>query len=473
MVENDLPTVLANEVGYGCVLFDGGQPGPGWACVAGDEPRRIDGIDALGTGCLWLTNVPYDVMAVDGVGSNPWLRHDGYLRLRVEQIFGEWGLQDEPPDVCSGWLADLFDRVMRYAGALLPDQDWSKRTLVEEMASAWIEPEMPEEPYGEAMSRALRESIQEWTRTPVRSPKGNITIKFWRPRMTHCQNVLAVPVPVGPWKLVAGNTLPPRGERMEWLTHDVTVPVLSNIVIQQDSVSDDLALLFAFGGGARDDQGYALRRSWCTHPELVALNNLQPVEVDVAFLGSGYQQIPPPKLDADALEKLLSPIGAASWSAGLVMENLWLAAARPAAIRTRSQNKRRRAVSYRGAWLRAHDRIICFTAAGQLFQRGWLVTGYGTGAIWVSVERENIGYLLHDAFAAGLVPSLQHIKDIPDIRSFTSGVDINRWGGAGETLIEALARYSARGENLVVLDGLLDVDEEDVPGVLEGMLVMD
>jgi len=466
----DLTPVIAAEVGYGCILFDGGQPGPGWCCVAGDEPRRIDGLASIGSGCLWLTNANYQTMMFgNGAGQNPWLRHDGYLRLRVDQILSEWGLTSAAPDEAAAWLADMFDRVMRYAGALLPDKDWSKRTLVEEMMSAWPEPEMPTGQYAASIRQALRESLQEWTCTPCRTPKDNITIKLWRPRNVHFRDMLTVPIPTGPWELAAGGDLPPREARMEWLVHEQTRPALTNILIQQDYASEDLAVLFAFGGGAKNDSGDAMRRSWCTHPELVALHNLSPVDVDAVFLGESYGTLPMPFVDESALQRLQSPIGALSWSAGIVLENLWMAATRPGIVR-RPDQTRRRAVSYRGAWLRAHDRLAMFIHASKMSKGGWLVTSYGTGAIWVSVDPGNIPAMLADAFRVGLLPSLQHIQSVPGIRGLSMELDPANWGGGEEGVIEAIARYGARGDEMSTLDGLPDYEDDEIPGVLENML---
>ena len=83
------------------VLFDDvKEPMDGFACIAGQNPTRISGINELSTDCIWWTNIPYQQFYNSTEAwRSPWLRHDKYLVVSPRDALLEWAIDPATADV--------------------------------------------------------------------------------------------------------------------------------------------------------------------------------------------------------------------------------------------------------------------------------------------------------------------------------------------------------------------------------------
>jgi len=464
--------LLRQDYKFGCVFFDNQSAEAGWSCVSGEEPKRIQSVDALGTEYIWLTNLEYDSMFEHSLNQNPWLKHSGYLRLKVDQIINEWGVATVAVDRNIRWFADLFNRIMRYAAFLHPECAWREPTIADSFANLWSLPEMPDGQLAPAMRQALRETLQEWTSVyGIRNVPGNVRLKLMRPRGSHYHDMMSCSIPAGPWlPMIDHDILPPRDERPFWLL-EKRKPVLCNLHIQQDYRTEHLST-FAFGAGRTD------RRNWSNEKEMEYLQRMtsQPLVIDTAFIGCDYHtlfsELNGAIVNLQGIETLTSSLGMLSWSAGLVLENLWVSATKiPSMVKKKKGDADGgRNVSFRCSWLRTADRLIMFEYARRMQDCGWDVAGYGVGSVHIVINPNHIRQAITDAFRIGLIPSMQCIQggdimDLPDV------LTPDQWGGETDVLLSSLAAIGARGESLSVLDGLIEYPAEYVGDLLQSLLV--
>jgi hypothetical protein len=364
----------------------------------------------------------------------------------------EWGAEDMAPAALAETLSGCFSRVMRLVDTALGGASFRAPSLVNELERLFPEPVMPPP----EIAPATRQALQEWTKTVTRTSRDNVYVVLRRSRLEHAFEILSTPVPQGQWRWVEDKDLPPPHERAKWVVESHN-PILARLTV--DRMPPDVADIFAFGSGARDDIGQPLRRSWAAQPELVVLSKYTQLDIDGAWIGSGYQNG-----QADfplALKPMLQqPTGFVSWSMGIFAENWWLAACR----RTSSLGRKRGAkkpdgVAFRAVWLRAADRARMFVLAKALHDRDWIVTSYGAGSLGVSVPADRLPYLLADAFALGLSPNISLTKAHGPFEKLPGQP---KWGGAPATATEASFRLAPRQEYLLALDGVpfLEPDEQ-------------
>jgi len=433
---------------FGVVLFDNGKPGPGWVSANGGESMRIAGIGDLDTGCLWLSNLGFDAFHESGQGWNGWLRHAGYLRIRLDRIEEEWGVVGIDDSVRVSYLAGLFSHVMTVSRAMGVHR-LRAASLAHEMADLLDPPEFPD---GKA-TEVTRDALQEWTRTPLRVAKETELVALSVPRLVHAAAMFRQPVPLGPWRHLTESRLPPPGKRLQWLM-ELDVPAVARVKIHGiDGVGDTLG----FGLGARDEMDRPIRREWVTSPELGVLSQFANVEVIGAWVGGGYGSM---QLGEHIEGALGSAAALSSWSVGLAAENLWVGATRRESRPPRGQTAR---ISWRASWLRAADRMQMFMLAELLSRKGWQVFSYGTGTVTVvAPAARDRQRLIRDALGLGL--------EVPMGFAMRTGkVDDATWGGEAKVGPVALLRAMGQRDVVYQLDELATAPVEEFSAVVGEM----
>lgn len=425
--------------GYGVALFDDDEADAAWAAINGGPAIRIDGVGGLDTSILWLTNLDFTAFHRAGLSWNGWVRHSGFLRVKIHQILEEWGLQREDAPTQATYLSGLFSHVMELAAqAGVPA--FTGPTLYHDCVPVHPPAEWPKND----AALATRHALQEWTRVAKRVDPAAKLITLHRPRSALATEMLSMQVPVGPWRYIDSRKLP-RVRRADWI-QGMGVPYF--VKIQLHGV-EDFGGLLAFGQGARDAENRPLRREWVSAHEFEMLRELAPdLDIDAVWMGTSVVDL---QVSEKVSDLLLSPAGHSSWSAGVVAENLWLAAT------VREQKPPRAAdprISWRAAWLRAVDRIRMFSLAQAMVARGWTVKSYGTGALEMVLPGagNDVRQMIADAMELGLEPPLSLTKAEP-----LRGV---RWGGSMAAAATAMLRAAGRRDVLLKLDVLPCMDEE-------------
>lgn len=415
---------------YGMVMFDDlNDPSEGWASNNGQPARRIKTIHELSTDTLWWTNLPYASMYRESTaGLNPWLRQDGFLVIKPQDVLAEWGYspKEVAPDWACEFISKVFSRIMQIAGKLLSQHKPNiplSRQFISTTLRQDLEPLLPEAvfPTGEAATILKRgQAYTEYSRTSTRTQKGTRQVALRIPRMSFALDLMTTPVPSGSFEFMPGKALGETVEDKVNMVRSLERPFLAEITIQ--SIDGDIAPIYGFGNSMdRTDQ--KIIRSWVTHPELVTMANFAKLDIRNGFIGSQYEMMNL-SLAAPLRDLLSDPLSHYSWSAGIIAETVWKAAGLGMSP-TKAKGippAERSDTSWRGAWLKGADKTASFIAASAMSEKGWPVVSYGSGTCRVAVLEEQVNDMVQDAITIGMLP---RFVDIPEnIRR-----NLVQWGG--------------------------------------------
>jgi hypothetical protein len=422
---------------FGCVLFDDEkEPGAAWAAVNGGEAKRIEGINELATDTIWWSNMTYEsFFRATEAWRNPWLRHDAYLVVKPKDVLQEWGYPPDltGPDFTASFASSVFASIMRMAYRLAKECEPRTRmdtlfvgtTLREDLRRLLPEAEYPK---GEAATiMKTGQAYAEFTRTTVRGIKGAKVFVLRRPRVSYAMEMLMTPIPKGPFEYLGRQDLRElcaknqSTDRVAWV-RGVERPCLVEVAVQQ--MEADIAPVYGFGNSTDKDK--RVPRSWVAHPEFLVMSAFSDLEVRSVWIGKEYTMLnkdwpePVARFLADKYTEF-------SWSAGVIAETLWRAAALGEERGRVNKNvpiDERAHTSWRGAWIKAADKTAMFLAARQLTEMGYSTVSYGLGWVSCLVLEDQVQDLIADALTLGLVPKL---ADVPE-GMFEQNQQIP-WGG--------------------------------------------
>lgn len=431
---------------FGVVLFDDEKdPRDAWAAVNGSPAKRIEGMNELATDTLWWSNLSYaSFFQTTEAWRNPWLRHDAYLVAKPVDVLQEWGMDPAttPPDYTATFCSTVFGRLMMMAHRLVGEADprarppglFTGNTLREDLRRLLPPAEFPR---GEA-AREIRsgQAFAEFTRTTVRGAKGSRLFLLRRPRVSYAFEMLTTPVPKGPYEHLTRAALRAlTQDRVSWV-RDSGRPCMAEISVQQ--MEADIAQVYGFGNSTDKDK--RLPRSWVAHPEFLAMSSFSEMEVRSAWVGKEYGLINA-ELPEPVKAFLSDKYTELSWSAGVIAETLWRAAAlgeeRGRGPKVAPEDRAH--TSWRGLWLKSADKAAMFLSAMKLTEMGHSVVSYGLGWIRCLATEDQVPDLVRDALTVGLVPNL---ADVPE-GLFDAGRPIP-WGGDRRSMM--LAQFTMTRE---------------------------
>lgn len=444
---------------FGVVLFDSPEdPGPGWYSIGGAKapPARMSGPHELSTGVIWWTNVTYEhfFRGATEIWRNPWLRHDKYLVVGPADVLKEWGHDPKiaGADFVAKFVAEAFSRIMHIAYNLVRQTDpklrmdlfFEGKTLRDDLRRLIPDAEYPK---GEAaMMMRSGQAYEEFTTASVKMPKGAKFIRLRKPRVTYCWELLQTPFPLGPWEYLSRADMRSNlEERLQFVLKSKT-PIMAEITLAQ--MQQEVAPIYGFGQST--DRNKNVQRTWVAHPELAMLSRFAKIEVRNCWQGREYAPLMVEMPEA-VKEFLTGKITDVSWSAGIVAETLWRAAALPqekGKAGTRDSGERPH-TSWRGAWIKAADKSSMFLEAMRLAELGYAVSSYGLGWVFCGVAEEDVCNLIKDAASLGLLPS---IVDVPD--GMVPRDRMLQWGGDIKSALVAQGTHSKKKNFLWNLDKL-------------------
>lgn len=361
-------------------------PSEGWASVDGAPARRINSITELESNVKWLTNLEFVDFYANQLGKNPNFFYSAFLRTELKSIADDIGagVEQLSADKAVQVLSTVFSNVMNLAvGRLQINLEAPNAKTLQEFISARTinKNKIPDE-----VNAVLKHAYQCWTQCITRYNREWKSATLRKPRYQHAIDVLSTPVPSeNRWVYINNDRMPAAGpHRIDWcVAHEQ--PVLANVVVSPRRT--DLAGVISYNSGA------AVERAWLSQPELLWVSLFCDVEVIGAFLcEAGFEH----QKEIDSFPAL-GDFSHASFSLGLLAENLWVALASPRTTLTNQKYFTPRAV-----WYRSIDRIEMFKSAAAMHRAGFQVIGYGVGSVLVNYPVGAAKDLIDTATGIGL-----------------------------------------------------------------------
>lgn len=460
---------------FGVALFaDEQDPKEAWAAVNGSQAKKIQHVGELSTDTIWWTNLSYEAFfRKTQLGRNPYLRHDAYLVCKPADVLREWGYDPDVSrtgsDFQASFISTVFSRIMRIAFRLVKDVEpnakmdhvFTGNTLREDLRRLLPPAEYPK---GEA-AQILKtgQAWQEFTRTTARPIRGAKLVMLRRPRLPYAIQMMQTPVPKGPFEFLGRSDLRQlTSDRTNWMCNS-SDPCLAEIAIM--TIDADIGAVFGFGNSTDKDRRIA--RSWVAHPEALALAEVADIDVKNVYVGKGGYGLMTNEMHEGVRRFLSDRYAENSWSAGVIAETLWRAAAL-GEEKTRSGStppEERPHTSWRGAWIKANDKACMFGLAMRLTRMGYSISSYGFGWLTCMCPEESIPELMRDALSLGMLPKL---VDVPE--SLYSTKDPIPWDGDKKSMGWAQMLMSRQNGLLWDLDQLPLYDPSQRDAMLQKII---
>lgn len=382
----------------------------GWASVGGSAATYVRQHSDLANNVIWITNGSFSQYVTMGLRNVHNIRPITFFRTQINQIGTDLGYDMSGANAATvaPLISEIASRVFRLASTSYewkPGELSNADSLFENIKSRFPKDVSLGNP---ALDRALHAAYQsDSALSKADFVPNSVFLTLRINRLTHAQKVLTCPIPDDGWEYIPLQRLPATSkERLAFcLQHDR--PILAKVEIDMARADSDYASLAAFGQKASARMAL---REWVSHPELLWLVRFAPVEIKEVFRSHHYKALPekmrlPRQLIEDPLLQL-------SYSAGLLAENHWMSLACEEYIKLKKQKM----LSSRAVWLRAADRALCFTLAKKAVDAGFTVTGFGTGAIRVRVQRSELLKTLEFCIEHSLVcPNMQRLIQEDDL----------------------------------------------------------
>ncbi len=452
---------------YGAVIFDDkDSPTSGWMSVEGEAGRRISDQSQLRNDTIFWSNCP----SFFGKNMLSNIRQENYIQNKLKDIMLEWDCDPEimAPKEFAEIIATLFSRMMRMAKRLIKASDlgipedmfFTKDRLPQDIKTVLPAAEYP--PDDSEMNDILKSGISfaYLTFTSINGNKADTLIPVRRPRLDHVVDIMSSPVPNGPFKYFNGRTLPKASE-----VAMLPKPVMAEIVMR----NADSAVSPIYGFGVNANSKSRLVRSWVAQPELAIMTGFADIEIRNAWIGESYS-ILPQSMTKILQNFLTSKETSLSWSSGMLMDAIWAGAVVGRSSDGFSAIPRERLpqTSWRGAWLRACDKIITLRYAMMMHKAGFAVQSYHNGQVNCRVPQFRLEEFCFAAWKAGMVPQMKHIP-----RPFKSSeLDAHPWGGTPDTKFWATLVMGKNSKALWELDDLPLAKAEDKQAIVSSVMKM-
>lgn len=400
----------------GAVIFDArDEPGLGWACRAGGEAFRIQGVEALKSDTVWWLNANFNAMRNAGIAGNVFFRPANFMRLDMSALLIEWGCLDTegwPTDPAGGsrTAADIFERsvTLQCAHFGIARARWRPpamafRSAMREMLIK------PDEIVDQRLTDACAEAYQNYTKCQLTFQSGCRAVSLVCPRLTHARELLKTPIPADTQYV---DLAPPDESQsvIDWLDAHPG-PMLCRVALSD--TEPGIRALINFGANAnqrnvsgdhgRQYEGSAMRQ-WVTGDEARMYANFGQLEVFEAIHWPEWVR-PIEALGAlRDLEALIDDYDHLSYSLGLYAEQLWTGLATAQAAKGLDYRSTTNVVA---PFIRAADRMRCLDAANRVSEQGFGVIGYGAGRVLVNLDIDRIAEQATSIGAiAGLIPPM-------------------------------------------------------------------
>ncbi|QTP13331.1 hypothetical protein [Serratia symbiotica] len=357
-----------------------------WACVAGENAKRLKSLHDLRTDVIWLTNLDSNIFKTLKLFSMPNLKSETWLRTKFAQIQQELGLDENhvTPKVVAEQMAMIVQSVVNYSNkhyGVFPHS----QTLNADFAKVFNAPvsNLPDALYAHfspLVQHTLVAVVSSFARSNTNS---SMTVK--PNRLRHAREVLStkVPLDIG-WE--SGVRIP-NTKTDSWL-ETIDTPFLVRFSL--NNINPDIAEILSWGAGSQ------VPREWMTDVEWRVIREFCDIQVKDILINRNPGVIlkQHSMLPAGTYDEL-------SYTCGLVSELMWTSLTTKVRAGNDASNKHYTAAA---AWLRSADRMAMFRHAQRLSADGCNISMYGTGMIILSHPEGGLSHYLKIAVNNGLMP---------------------------------------------------------------------
>jgi hypothetical protein len=369
---------------FGIALFDNPNEAlTGLCSLAGGEPVRFRTIGDLLSDCIWVTNMSFQQAFAVRLHNNPKIKLSNFFRVELSRIATELNLdiQNEPNRAIKT-LSLIADRTATLATRVYHTDRYkdSLRKTIEDALLPGSEPEQT--PFiASAIDNSFKAYQNCWG---ARSP-GHVDYYLRFQRTTYAKMISQLPVPKGNWRRVNdkcplknGTTKSGTESRIFKFLEALTERQPALLKVSVSDVDPSVAHLLDYGNGTE-------QREWLPVQEIAQIAAYADVTILDMFLADDMEFI------GESLAGQMSYLDAsqqAGYSFGLLAENHLHALF---SKRKLPNNGRFESVTpSRASWLRAWDRVICFSVAAEIEKHGFRVLSYGIGNIQVSAAEKDL-----------------------------------------------------------------------------------
>jgi hypothetical protein len=392
-VHKPTPKQIAERLSVGIVLHDNQTAmAEGWAFRPGEKPVRVRGLYDLPNDSMWISSGDFNDFRKLGGAQFHHVRRTGYLGLKLTEIATDLGIRIDGGHALEGGnqIAEYVQASVRLAVETYKIEDPLRQLQEDTLVSTLTKLLPPPMPSREMFTAKLASAYQGWSSRYVSFMDNTALVRLRFSRLPYAQWLLSQQVPDNGWSHIFSN----QGFDHEAVMAGTFAPTLIEAVVEFDQINSETAELIAYGaGGATKTRS---KRAWMTDVEYRWISQHARVHVQTYLVSTALQPLPAAALLPDCLveDEMLSM----QPSVGLVSYCHWQS------LLSSKWNKLTSRAEYdiNATWLRAHDRAKCFEAAFLLQQKGFHVSGYGSGSIAVRAERSRIKELIEVAMDIGI-----------------------------------------------------------------------
>lgn len=441
-----------------------------WSAVCPGLNYASEGVgpfDGLPAEVIWLVNRDYKtVHALQDANPHLQLRLSGWMRVAMEDMPREWGIDDINAKGNAETVASIFDRVLKISletaqkvtsssfqqgGDLnasierCPSLATGLRNLVKKDMDASIPPDPK---VRKRVSEALSYGVSRVQERSVED--GEFMIHCQVPRLSHAIRVTSHSVPAaGKWQKVSVLENTPLDDIIkELLALDKPVMVVANAK-ERDGISHDY-----FGSWVRPNNK-AIRRISYTLEEVIALLPWFQFEEYSIIVGPNWRRSVTGRIISDLIHVSGDRDAAStSWSVNVAAENILCGGFRKLGG---VEN-----LSPECVWLTARDRLEMIRPIQALIDCGSTLVSAYAGGIIVKVPKdpEMISMAVNVIWESGLHLPIGIIKQIKAL-GVEPPYEASSFGGASEDFILGQSLQRAQRNMMWIFDEIIEKPQEN------------
>lgn len=473
--EDDIsPEPTRNRIG--CIIMDD-QGGWKALCPAlGHASQGVGPFDNLPTDVLWIVNRSYSVVkALQDANPDVKLKLSGWMRLSIEDMPREWGIDDIQSQGSAETISSILDRIYKVSvetarrSSLSSQKD--DRALLQEIERSpslatglrnICDKEMGRTVPGDQKVRKRISEALSYGVSKVRErqlEEGEVMLHCRIPRLSHAIRVTAHDVPtVGKWQKAGIPENTPIEEAIDELRgFGLPVMVVGNVKERHGTPHP------YFSSWVKPNSN-AIRRISYTLEEVSALLPYFTFEDYSVIVGPGWR-----KSVTGGLIKTLTDVSggrqvaATSWSANVAAENILCGGFR----KSRGDD----ALPPEAVWLTARDRLEMRKPVETLIDYGaTLVSAYAGGiVIKIPEDPEVITLIVNAIWEEGLTIPIGTVRDLT-MMGVEVPFDPTMFGGAPEDVILGNLLHRSQRNAMWIFDEIMEQPTEKREAAFKAIL---
>lgn len=407
-----------------CLFDDPKDPSSGcWFSVAGDEPKRASGVNALPPKMTWVTNIKYEDFRANGLSQLGNIKETHYMRTDTDKMIKEFcSIKTDNNMENSRILSEIFNRTVVFGmdnlGVKVFSGNFKYLSCIEDVVDLKSVKARSFTDYA-YIQEAIENSYQVNQARYGVKPNHSKDYSFTFPRASYYRWLFGKKLPLNSDQFSAvsfktgdlvigmkdGRALDFHKERVSKLRDMVKKDDFAyffQIEVPHVEKSHSSFATFSCGNGTGKNSS---KRTWASLPEILEISRFSVVKIfngyktPLSHLPSEIMSI----INNNSLDEI-DRIEQTSISKGLFLENVFSMLA--GKLGGSSGNN-----TALGAYLRAYDRMACLCAAEIFSSMGYAVGSYSTGKILLFLKDNEINDACGLAMMLGLIPPIGVIEN--------------------------------------------------------------